>query len=225
MVENHDVSSQISKYISLDKTSNCDIITSVKSEVIMLEYIGYLASINLFGSFFFVVYGFLIKAYPIAILNIFTVSINIYYIVKMANTKTYFKILEIDKNSKYLEYFLKLNKEDLINYFDVNEIDFDSADLSFYILRDIVPAGVFSGKRYDDSSLLIQLDYVSPQYRDFSLGKFLYNQQKQVFTNKGFTRLITFTNNSVHMNYLLKMGFSRNESLDQINKIAYQINL
>jgi hypothetical protein len=208
----------------------------------MLEYIGYAASvivlisllmssvkklrwINLFGSFFFVLYGFLIKAYPIAILNIFTVSINIYYIIKMANTKTYFKILEIDNKTKYLEYYLSLHQEDLMHYFDVNEVDFDSADLSFYILRDIIPAGVFSGKRYDSSTLLIQLDYVSPPYRDFSLGKFLYETQKQVFTNKGFTRLITFTNNTVHMNYLLKMGFSRNESLDQTDKLAYQINL
>jgi len=208
----------------------------------MLEYIGYLASvivlisllmssvkklrwINLFGSLAFVVYGFLIKAYPIAILNIFTVSINVYYIVKMANTKTYFKVLEIDKNSKYLEYFLKLHEEDLVKYFDINEIDVDAADLSFYILRDIVPAGVFSGKRYDDSTLLIQLDYVSPPYRDFSLGKFLYLQQKEVFTNKGFKRLITFTNNPVHMKYLLKMGFSRNVELDQPGNLAYQINL
>ncbi|MFA7075626.1 MAG: GNAT family N-acetyltransferase [Candidatus Izemoplasmatales bacterium] len=208
----------------------------------MLEYIGYLASvivlisllmssvkklrwINLFGSLTFVIYGFLIKAYPIAILNIGTVAINIYYIIKMTNTKTYFKILEIDKNSKYLEYYLSLNKEDLTHYFDVNEIDVDNADLSFYILRDIVPAGVFSGKRFDEHTMIIQLDYVSPPYRDFSLGKYLYTQQKSVFLEKGFSKLITYTSNNVHINYLQKMGFSRNESLDNDGKLCYQIDL
>ena len=99
----------------------------------MLEYIGYLASvivlisllmssvkrlrwINLFGSLTFVVYGFLIGAYPVAILNIGTVLINIYYLIKMTNKKTYFKILEIDKNSKYLEHFLLLHKNDLNSF-------------------------------------------------------------------------------------------------------------
>ena len=181
--------------------------------------------INLFGSLTFVIYGFLIKAYPIAILNICTVAINIYFLVKMANTKSYFKILEIDKKSNYFDYFLELHKEDLSRFIDIDKIDIETADLRFYILRDIIPAGVFSGKRYDDHTLLIELDYVSPPYRDFSFGKYLYNQEKSLFLNKGYNRLITFTDNKVHMDYLLKMGFHRNEALDQENQLAYEINL
>ena len=208
----------------------------------MLEYIGYLASvivlisllmssvkklrwINLFGSLTFVIYGFLIKAYPIAILNIGTVSINIYFLIKMANTRSYFKILEIDKKSDYFDYFLELHKEDLSRFIDIDKIDIETADLRFYILRDIIPAGVFSGKRYDDHTLLIELDYVSPPYRDFSFGKYLYTQEKELFLNKGYNRLITLTDNKIHKDYLLKMGFHRNESLDQENQLAYEINL
>jgi hypothetical protein len=208
----------------------------------MLEYIGYLASvivlisllmssvkklrwINLFGSLTFVIYGFLIKAYPIAILNIGTVSINIYFLIKMANTKSYFKILEIDKKSNYFDHFLELHKDDLSRFIDIDKIDIENADLRFYILRDIIPAGVFSGKRYDDHTLLIELDYVSPPYRDFSFGKYLYTQEKSLFLNKGYKRLITLTDNKIHKDYLLKMGFSRNEALDQQNQLAYEINL
>ena len=208
----------------------------------MVEYIGYLASvivlisllmssvkklrwINLFGSLTFVIYGFLIKAYPIAILNIGTVSINIYFLIKMANTRSYFKILEIDKKSDYFDYFLELHKEDLSRFIDIDKIDIETADLRFYILRDIIPAGVFSGKRYDDHTLLIELDYVSPPYRDFSFGKYLYTQEKELFLNKGYNRLITLTDNKIHKDYLLKMGFHRNESLDQENQLAYEINL
>ncbi|MDD3129500.1 MAG: GNAT family N-acetyltransferase [Candidatus Izemoplasmatales bacterium] len=208
----------------------------------MLEYVGYLASvivlisllmssvkklrwINLFGSLTFVIYGLLIKAYPVAILNIGTVGINIYYLVKMSNQKTYFKILEIDKNSKYLEHFLLLHKNDLKNYFDVKDIDVDNAELAFYILRDIVPAGVFVGTKFDNQTLMIELDYVSPPYRDFSIGKYLYSQEKQIFLDKGYNKLITFTKNPVHMNYLRKMGFSKNEELDNDDLFCYQITL
>jgi len=208
----------------------------------MLEYIGYLASvivlisllmssvkklrwINLFGSLTFVIYGFLIKAYPIAILNIGTVGINIYYLIKMTNTKTYFKILEIDKNSKYLEHFLLLNKDDLKNYFDMKEIDVDNAELKFYILRDIVPAGVFVGAKLDNHTLEIVLDYVSPAYRDFSIGKYLYSQEKQFFLDKGYDTLITYTSNPVHMSYLKKMGFTRFQEQDQEDSFCYKITL
>ncbi|MDT8337447.1 MAG: hypothetical protein RQ856_06450 [Candidatus Izemoplasmatales bacterium] len=208
----------------------------------MLEYIGYLASIiilvsllmssvkklrwiNLLGSLTFVVYGFMIKAYPIAILNIATVGINIYYIIRMANTKTYFKILEIDKKSKYLEHFLLLHKNDLPNYCDVKDLDVDAANIKFYILRGIVPAGVFVGTRYDDYTLKIDLDYVSPPYRDFSIGKYLYSEQKTLFLEKGFTKLITYTNNPVHMNYLRKMGFIKDEQMNKNDLFYYQITL
>jgi hypothetical protein len=208
----------------------------------MLEYIGYAASliilvsllmssvkklrwINLFGSLTFVVYGFLIKAYPVAILNIGTLGINIYYLIKMNNTKAYFKILQIDKNSKYLDYFLLFHKNDLKNYFDVKEIDVDNADISFYILRDIVPAGVFVGSRFDETTLNIDLDYVSPPYRDLLIGKYVYSQQKDIFLNKGFKKLITFTKNLKHQKYLEKMGFSQEASLSQDDLICYKITL
>jgi hypothetical protein len=113
----------------------------------------------------------------------------------------------------------------LSRFIEIDKIDIENADLRFYILRDIIPAGVFSGKRYDDQTLLIELDYVSPPYRDFSFGKYLYTQEKSLFLNKGYKRLITLTDNNIHKDYLLKMGFSRNEALDQENQLAYEINL
>ena len=67
-----------------------------------IEYVGYAASIligismfmknivklrfiNLLGSLLFTFYGFTIKAYPVAIVNVIIVFTNIYYIYKMTN--------------------------------------------------------------------------------------------------------------------------------------------
>lgn len=66
----------------------------------LIEWVGYLASIliaismfmkdivklrfiNLVGSLLFVFYGFIIKAYPVAILNLIIVFVNIYYLYKL----------------------------------------------------------------------------------------------------------------------------------------------
>ena len=67
-----------------------------------IEYVGYAASIligismfmknivklrfiNLLGSLLFTFYGFTIKAYPVAIVNLIIVFTNIYYIYKLIN--------------------------------------------------------------------------------------------------------------------------------------------
>ena len=67
-----------------------------------IEYVGYVASIligismfmknivklrfiNLLGSLLFTFYGFTIKAYPVAIVNLIIVFTNIYYIYKLTN--------------------------------------------------------------------------------------------------------------------------------------------
>jgi hypothetical protein len=84
---------------------------------------------------------------------------------------------------------------------------------------------VFVGTKFDNQTLMIELDYVSPPYRDFSIGKYLYSQEKQIFLDKGYNKLITFTKNPVHMNYLRKMGFSKNEELDNDDLFCYQITL
>lgn len=69
-----------------------------------IEWVGYLASImiaismfmkdvmklriiNLIGSVLFAVYGFVIGAYPVAIVNTIIVFVNIYYIFYYKNAK------------------------------------------------------------------------------------------------------------------------------------------
>ena len=79
---------------------------------LVLEYIGYAASLliavslmmrslirlrilNGVGALVFVIYGLLIKAYPIAVLNGFIVCIDIYYLVKMLRRNEYFSLMEV----------------------------------------------------------------------------------------------------------------------------------
>lgn len=71
-------------------------------DISLIEWVGYLASIlialsmfmkniiklrfiNLIGCILFTIYGFIIKAYPVAIVNTVISFTNIYYIYKMVN--------------------------------------------------------------------------------------------------------------------------------------------
>ncbi|MFD3157563.1 GNAT family N-acetyltransferase [Haloimpatiens sp. FM7330] len=198
-----------------------------------LEWLGYLASlivlisllmssilrlrwINLIGSSLFSLYGFLIGALPVGFMNLGIVIINIYYLVKIYNSKEYFKILPIEGNSQYFKYFLDFYKSELEEYANTSHFEVNNSDVSFYILRNMVPAGVFVGSKHDENILKVELDFVIPEYRDFKIGTYIYENKKEYFLNKGYSKFISFSSNPVHIKYFKKMGFE--ESIENGNK-------
>jgi hypothetical protein len=206
-----------------------------------IEALGYLASIlilislimsstkklrwiNLFGSLSFVAYAILTETYPVAVLNFFTALANIYYLYKIYTNQAYFNILKIQKNNEYIEYFIDHNREDLKKFHQDIKIDFRDAEYSFYILRDIMPVGVFVANPYDENTLKVELDYVIPSYRDFKAGKYIYDKNKEIFLDKGYQKLITFSDNLSHDKYLVKMGFEKIDESDQNRTYLLKLN-
>jgi hypothetical protein len=192
----------------------------------MYEIIGYVASvlvalslmmssilrlrlINLVGAALFAVYGILIGAAPVAAVNLFIVGVNLWYLARMLRTREYFHILEVQPDSEYLRHFLAFSRADVARYLP----DFDPAprpgQLAFFILRDIVPAGLVIGEPRDDGTLLIRLDYVLPRFRDFKVGGFLYRERASFFREKGVQRLVATARTREHRRYLARMGFRR----------------
>lgn len=195
-------------------------------EINWIEWIGYLASftilvsllmssviklrwINLVGAVIFTVYGFLIQAYPVAIMNFGIVIIDGYYLYKIYTSKDYFKILPITLKSDYFNYFLDFYKEDILNYFSTTKFNIENAVVNIYVLRNMIPASVFIASKYDDNTLKIELDYAIPEYRDLKIGNYLFEEKKEYFLDKGYSRFMSISQNKKHDNYLKEMGFTK----------------
>ena len=189
-----------------------------------LEWLGYLASVivavsllmssiiklrwyNLIGSILFAVYGYLINAIPVALINTIIVFINIYYLYKVYSEKEYFKMIEMHEENKYLHSFFDFYKKEIQKYFPDFKFTLENADVSFYILRNMVPAGIFIATMHDKDSLYIDLDFVMPEYRDFKIGKFIFEDNERYFTERGFSKLFCYASNKEQSGYLQKMGF------------------
>lgn len=190
------------------------------------EWIGYTASaivlvsllmssikklrwINLVGAIIFGAYGFfIINSLPTGMMNLGIVAIDAYYLVKMYKSKDYFKLHSIEKDSEYLSSFLDFYQEDINKFIALDKIYISGSDVRLYVLRNMTPAALFSGNRYDKDTLNIELDYAIPQYRDFKIGSFVFNDNVEYFKGLGYKKFITFTNEPMHMNYLKKMGFT-----------------
>ncbi|HEV2149445.1 MAG TPA: hypothetical protein VGR37_18740 [Longimicrobiaceae bacterium] len=194
------------------------------SERWVLELIGYVASalvalslmmssilrlrvINLLGAATFAIYGFLIDAYPVAIVNLFIVLINVYYLHGMLRTKEFFRLLEVRPDSEYLHYFLHFYAKEIRRF--VPEFSFAATGPQWvvFVLRDLVPAGLLLGELRDGHSLQVTLDFVIPQYRDFKIGRYLFVEQAEFFRARGITEILTAPGSREHTAYLRRMGF------------------
>ena len=78
-----------------------------------------------------------------------------------------------------------------------------AADATYMVVHDTVPAGVLLGKKRADGSLEIALDYTTPQYRDCSVGRYLYGE----LGGQGVTKLSFPNAPAGHEEYLKKVGF------------------
>jgi len=173
---------------------------------LMMKSLIRLRIINGLGGLIFVVYGILIKAYPIAILNGLIVAIDMYYIISMLKRKDYFTLMKITPKSNYLHYFLNFHKPDIQRFFPNFDYSPQLDDLVFFVLRDTVPAGTVIIRK-EESCGKILIDYALRDYRDFKIGGFLYDDNSDILINLGITSLEAKGEVSDHVKYLVEMEF------------------
>lgn len=204
-----------------------------------LELLGYLASvlvaislmmssvlklrlINLVGAAAFFVYGVLIGAYPIAAVNAVIIVVNLYFLYRIYTSKEYFKLLEVDSHSAYLRTFLNFYKADIERFIPDYRFAPSDEQIIIFVLRDMIPAGLFIGQRNERGEFRIFLDFVIPDYRDFKIGTYLYHHSG-FFQQHGIRKLMSMPHNSVHARYLKRMGF-REES-DRAGNVVCTLTL
>lgn len=194
----------------------------------ILDWIGYAASVlilismlmtsflklrivNMAGALLFSIYGFLIGALPVGLLNLFVVFANSYHLYRMIGIKESFKTLEIKRDNRYIIKFLDFYNKDILKYFPQFEYQNTMNSYTYMILRNMAVAGVFLARDYGNKRLFIGLDYVIPDYRDFKLGKYIYQEKIEFFKSEGYEMLCTVPQTANHARYLKKMGFHKQQ--------------
>jgi len=202
----------------------------------LLDWFGYLASlvvlisllsssilrlrwINLVGASLFAAYGFMIGSLPTAMMNLGIVVIDIYYLFRYYSAKEFFQVLEITPDSNYFNSFMDFHKDDVKKFFNKENMKITDATIGFYVLRNMVPAGVFIGEPLSSTRLRIDLDFAVAEYRDFKIGDYIYNKHPQYFLDFGFNELVATTSNDAHTKYLEKMGFVK-QGQEYIKKLG-----
>jgi hypothetical protein len=189
-------------------------------------YIGYLASLllalglmvsnglkfrwlNTAGNILFITYGLVIGALPVALTNAILLCINIYFLYKIYNRKEHFELLEFSTCGVFIDRFLTFYQEDIRVYFPEFKREQFKGNLNFVVLRDLAVANIFSAKQDTEGNAEVQLNYTVPKFRDFKVGKYIFETEKRYLNSKGVRR-VYYNNvpNRNHKNFLLATGFT-----------------
>lgn len=173
----------------------------------MLSSIVRLRVINLAGALAFTIYGILIGAIPVAILNGLIVLVNARYLLRMLRAKEYFHLLSLRPDADFLLYFLRFYAADIRIFFPRFEHRAVENEIAIFVLRDCTPAGVFIAEEQSRGVLHVRLDYAIRRYRDFKIGRFLFVTQAEFFRERGIREIIVSPQHADVRAYLIQVGF------------------
>ena len=174
-----------------------------------MKNIWMLRRINLLGAATFAIYGGLIGAYPVLALNSFIAVVDIYYLWGMYKKKDYFTLLPTNgPQGKFLIKFLDFYGKDIEAIFPKFKKEEHPNAQFYFILRNMIPTGLFVFEEEDSETIHILLDYAIPDYRDLKNAKFLYFTA-DFMKEKGYKKLITESHHAIHDRYLKALGFER----------------
>lgn len=161
--------------------------------------------INLVGAIMFATFGFLIGSIPTGGLNAGIAVIDIYYLVVLYRDRDHVAIVRADPASELFRYFWSVNEEEIQAIF--GEVSIGSDDDVFFLLRNNNTAGILAGRRIDPQTFRIDVDYVTPQYRDFRIGQYVIAEANIHDRVPGVKRLVTAPGTAEHRSYLQRVGF------------------
>jgi hypothetical protein len=150
-------------------------------------------TLNLVACVILLVFNAILGIWPMVGMNAVLAAINVWFIVKLLGERhddAVFEVLEVGPADEYLRHVLRIHGGDILRF--QPDLVWDPSDErghAFVVLRGDETVGVVL-LRADGQVARVQLDYVTPRYRDFSPGEFVW-RRSGLLREDGFTRVVT----------------------------------
>jgi hypothetical protein len=166
--------------------------------------------LNLTGSVLATAYNAIIGIWPFAVMNGAIALINVYWLRRLyreAHDDATYEVVEVPPDDAYLLHVLRTHAEDIARWSRAFDPHADPAGRSaFLVQRGDETVGVVVVRDAGDGQAVVELDWVSRRFRDFTPGEFVH-RDSGIFTGRGFTRVVTSAEAVRDTAYLTRMGF------------------
>ena len=158
---------------------------------------------NMCGGVISLIYAVFCNAWPVVLMNFCLLIINFIHTVRHLRQKHNFGHSICAPSDQSVAYFLEHFKEDIEKFFPSHRIAPHPNTEIHLIFVESEMVGILVGTRAADV-YRIEMDYVTPRYRDISVGEFLFPRLKE----EGINMLTAPVGTDEHNKYLSKLGFS-----------------
>jgi hypothetical protein len=173
---------------------------------LMMRSIVRLRWINLAGAVLFTIYGIAISAYPVAILNLAVVAINLYHLWNMRRPHEALAVVRMPSDSDYVRRFMEFHGREIARLQPNASVPTDGTVL--FVLRDTVPAGIIAlDPPKEDGTGRVRLAFATRAYRDLKIGRFVFLVDRTL-RDLGYRRLRARSENDEDSRYLARVGFT-----------------
>ncbi len=170
--------------------------------------------LNLIACVVLVIFNALLAIWPMVAKNLVLCGINLYFIRKLVSDRhdaDAFDVLEVGPNDEYLRHVLRIHGKDILRFQPDFVWDGAAPDKSAYLItHGDETVGVVLVRNAGDGVAQVELDYVTPRFRDFSPGEFVW-RRSGLFAEEGYRRVVTPP--GMVAPYYDKVGFRREDGV------------
>ena len=166
--------------------------------------------LNLFACVVLTGFNAALLIWPMVAMNVALSLINLWHIRKLVvarHDEQAFEVLEVGPDDEYLRHVMRVHDADILKF--QPDLVWDGAAKgrsAFLVQRGDETVGMVLLRDDGDGVARVQLDYVTPRYRDFSPGEFVW-RKSNVLRGRGFDRVLTPS--SMVDPYYERLGFRR----------------
>lgn len=150
--------------------------------------------LNLVACLVLVVFNALLGIWPMVAMNAVLSGINLWFIRKLAaerHSDIAFEVLEVGPLDEYLRYTLRVHAADIEKFQPGFVWDGAAPGHTAYLVeRGAETVGMVLVRDAGNGVAQVELDYVTPRFRDFSPGEFVFGRSG-LFRDRGFRTVVT----------------------------------
>ena len=150
--------------------------------------------LNLVACIVLLIFNAVLGIWPMVAMNLALSCINVWFIRKLAldrHSEVAFEVLEVGPQDEYLRHTLRVHASDIEKFQPGFVWDGAAPGRTAYLVeRGDETVGVVLVRDAGDGVAQVELDYVTPRFRDFSPGEFVF-RRSGLFRDHGFRRVLT----------------------------------
>ncbi|GAB4067708.1 hypothetical protein GCM10028777_24510 [Angustibacter speluncae] len=179
------------------------VLSLAQARVLRFRLLNLVASVVLTG------YNAALGVWPMVAMNAVIAVLDAYHLVRLLRSRddeATYEVVRVRPDDEYLGHVLASHAADIDKH-NPGWVAEPAGRSAFLVVRETETVGVVLVRDEGEGEGRVELDYVLPRFRDFSVGKFVYRHGGRL-TGQGLRRLVADTRMPDQDHYFPRVGFA-----------------